>query len=99
MCLYVGGKLYKQQEDGSSTQDHQEEFINIARENVNTRGLQLRNNWSNIGNPFPLNFEPLLLPYLGAAGAKAMKDYRTKATKDLFAGSVTLLTPNTSPQV
>ena len=82
--MYAGGKIYKKREHGLSRTDNQEEFINTARETVNLRGLQLKNNWSNIGNPLPLNFEPLLLPFLGTAGIKAMEIHREKATRDLF---------------
>lgn len=82
MCLYVGAKLFKKLEDFSSPLDHHEEYINLARENVNARGLQMKNHWSNIMNPFPRNFEPLLLPFLRIAGARAMAKHRDNTTID-----------------
>lgn len=82
MCLYIGAKLFKKQEDFSSTLDHHEEYINLARENVNCRGLQMKHNWSNILNPFPRKFEPILLPFLGHAGKRAMDKYREQTTQD-----------------
>lgn len=33
-------------------------------------------------NPFPRNFEPLLLPFLGIAGARAMAKHRDNTTID-----------------
>ena len=95
MCMYAGGKIYKKRDHVSSRTDNQEEFINTARETVNSRGLQLKNNWSNIGNPLPLNFEPLLMTFLGTAGIKAMEIHREKATRDLIA--VTIPTFDTIP--
>lgn len=83
MCLFAGGRVFKRQPDCSQPVDQWEEYINKARENVNCRGLQQRRQWSNIGNSFPLNFEPLLLPFLGAAGAAAMERYRTSVSAEL----------------
>ena len=99
--MYAGGKIYKKRDHVSSRTDNQEEFINTARETVNSRGLQLKNNWSNIGNPMPLNFEPLLMSFLGTAGVKAMEIHRKKATRDLFAVTIPSIEtiPPVTPQV
>ena len=88
LCLYVGAKLFKKQENSASTTDHHEEFINLARETVNARGLQQKNHWANINNPFPHTFEPLLVPYLGAAGARAMRIHRDNATNSFLTASI-----------
>ena len=83
MCLFAGGRIYKRQAHSADTTDYWEEFINTCRETVNMRGLQQKKNWSNIGNPFPIEFEPLLIPYLGDAGVQAMAAYRKNAIENL----------------